>query len=112
MAVLPAASVGVFLPAILKSWLILPLFVTLNVVTPLTIVFFESVKLNSPGLPAVTVTVVADAVLEPPNAETDATSATAATRTTSADPFRNVLTKPSSLENLLRTLAQGATLAS
>ena len=48
------------MPAILKSWLIVPLFVTLNVVTPLAIVFFESVNLNSLGLPAVTVTVVAD----------------------------------------------------
>ena len=85
------------MPAILKSWAILPLFVTLNVVTPLAIVFFESVNLNSLGLPAVTVTVVADAAVEPPNAETDATSATSATRTTSADPFRYFLKKPSSL---------------
>ena len=42
----------VFLPEILKSWLSAPLFVTLNVVTPLPIVFFESVNLNSLGLAA------------------------------------------------------------
>ncbi len=76
---------------------ILPLFVTLNVVTPLTIDFFDSVNLNSLGLPAVTVTVVADAAFEPPNAETAATSAASATRTTSTDPFRYFLKKPSSL---------------
>ena len=62
MPALPALIDAVFLPAILKSWLIVPLFVTLKVVTPLTIVFFESVKRNSLGLPAVTATVVAVAV--------------------------------------------------
>ena len=85
----------VFLPEILKSWLSAPLFVTLNVVTPLPIVFFETVILNSLGLPSVTVTVVTSVELDPPNADIAATSETIAIRTTSADPFRNVLKKPS-----------------
>ena len=55
VAVLPALIIRVFLPAILKLWSIVPLFVTLNVVTPFTIVFFERMKWNSLGLPAVTV---------------------------------------------------------
>jgi hypothetical protein len=54
------------------------------------------VILNSLGLPSVTVTVVAAVELGPPKADTAATSDTAAIRTTSADPFRNVLKKPSS----------------
>jgi hypothetical protein len=78
----------------LKSWLRPPLLTTLNVVTPLTIVLFESVMRNSLGLPRVTLTVVAAVELEPPNADTAATSATRAISTTSADPFRNVVKKP------------------
>ena len=87
VAVLPALIDAVFLPAILKSWLIVPLFVTLNVVTPFTIVFFERMKWNSVGLPAVTLTVVAVAASEPPKADTAATSETAAARIAITDPF-------------------------
>jgi len=94
VAVLPFFSITVFLPAILKSWLSAPLFVTLNVVAPFAIVFFEIVIFNSPGLPSVTVNVVASVELDPPNADIAATSDTIAIRTTSADPFRNVLKKP------------------
>ena len=95
VAALPVLSMRVFLPEILKSWLSAPLFVTLNVVMPLPIVFFETVILNSLGLPSVTVTVVASVELAPPNADIAATSETIAIRTTSADPFRNVLKKSS-----------------
>jgi hypothetical protein len=95
-AVFPVARAMVFLPAILKSCLIMPLFVTLKVVMPFATVLFDSVNLNSVGLPAVTATVVASVELLPPKAETAATSATTAIRTTSADPFRNMLKKPSS----------------
>ena len=50
-------------PAILKSWLTVPRFVTLNVTVPLGTVFFESVNLNSLGFPAVTyVNRIADSV--------------------------------------------------
>ena len=41
VAVLPGLINTVFLPAILKSCSTVPLFVTLNVVRPFTIVFFE-----------------------------------------------------------------------
>ena len=58
VAVFPALIIRVFLPAILKLWSIVPLFVTLNVVMPFTTVFFERMKWNSLGLPAVTLTVV------------------------------------------------------
>jgi len=44
----------------LKSWLIVPRFETLKVTDPFGTVFFESVNLNSLGLPAVTETAVAD----------------------------------------------------
>ena len=47
------------MPPILKSWGSLPLFVTVNVTAPFATDFFESVNLNSVGLPAVTVTPVA-----------------------------------------------------
>jgi len=70
--------------------------VTLKVVMPFATVLFDSVNLNSVGLPAVTATVVASVELRPPKAETAAASDTRAIRTTSADPFRNVLKKPSS----------------
>ena len=94
VALLPVLSMRVFLPEILKSWLSLPLFVTLNVVKPLAIVFFESVILNSLGLPSVTVSVVASVELDPPNADIAATSETIAISTTTADPFRNMRKKP------------------
>jgi XRE family transcriptional regulator, regulator of sulfur utilization len=100
VAVLPAASEGVFLPAILKSWLIVPLFVTLNVVRPLATVRFESVNLNSLGLPAVTATVVAVCWAEPPKAETAATSAASAATTTSNDLIRNVRKRTPSCQRI------------
>ena len=56
-AVLPGRSMADFLPAILKSWVDFPLFVTLNVTTPAGTDIFESVNFSSDGLPAVTVTV-------------------------------------------------------
>ena len=94
VADLPVLRRRVFLPEILKSWLSAPLFVTLNVVMPLPNVFFETVILNSLGLPSVTLTVVTSVELEPPNADIAATSETIAIRTTSADPFRNMLKNP------------------
>ena len=78
VALLPFASSFVFFPAILKSWLRVPRLTTLNVTEPLGTVFFESVNLNSLGLPAVTETVVAD---ELANADTATTSDTTATST-------------------------------
>ena len=44
-------------------------------------------------------TVVTSVELEPPNADIAATSETIAIRTTSADPFRNMLKKPSCVRN-------------
>src|SRR4249920_17178 len=46
-AVLPRLMFGVFFPAILKSWAILPLFVTLKITTPAGALFFERMNLNS-----------------------------------------------------------------
>ena len=47
------------MPPILKSCVSLPLFVTVNVTTPLATLLFESVKWNSDGVPAATATPVA-----------------------------------------------------
>jgi hypothetical protein len=96
LALLPFASVGVFLPAILKSCRSEPLFATANVTVPRGTVFFESANLSSLGLPAVTATVVADVDRALPSAATADVSDTAAASATSADPFQNVLTEPSS----------------
>ena len=46
-------------------------------------------------VPSVTATVVTSVERDPPNADIAATSETIAIRTTTADPFRNVLKKPS-----------------
>ena len=79
VALLPFASNRVFFPAILKSWLTVPRFTTLKVTVPLGTIFFESVNLNSLGLPAVTETAVAEALA---SAVADTTSATSTARTT------------------------------
>src|SRR5262249_5702678 len=56
---LPGASSFDFFPAMLKSCLTEPLLVTLKVTEPAFRLFFESVKRNSLGLPAVTLSDVA-----------------------------------------------------
>ncbi len=50
VAVFPGAMVGVFLPLILKSWPILPLFSTLKMTVPTGTVFLERTNLNSVAL--------------------------------------------------------------
>src|SRR5512133_2069769 len=79
-ALFPGPSILVFLPAILKSCLMWPLLVTLNVTLPWGALLRERVNLNSF---APTLTVVAVARLEPAWATTANTVAAAASATTS-----------------------------
>src|SRR5690349_15457111 len=72
-ALLPGFRSGVFLPAILKSCGILPLFVTVKVTDPAGTEAFESLNLNSL---AVTVTAVACACDRAASAGTAATQST------------------------------------
>jgi hypothetical protein len=53
LAECPGESSGVFFPAILKSWEILPLLVTVKTTVPIGTLRFDSLNLNSV---AVTVT--------------------------------------------------------
>src|SRR5262249_60251448 len=62
VSVLPGLSSFVLRPEMLKSWDSAPLFVTLKITVPSFTVLGESVKWNSVGLPAVTVTVAMCAV--------------------------------------------------
>jgi hypothetical protein len=76
------------LPPILKSWAIVPLFVTLKTTgTPFFTIFLESVNLNSLGLPAVTVTFCGVAA----QAETATTTAATAAASAATVPLCNVL---------------------
>ena len=52
----PGLSVAVFLPPILKSWLILPLFVTVKITVPIGALRFENTNLNSEAATAMRVT--------------------------------------------------------
>ena len=86
---------AVFFPAILKSCESFPLFVTVNVTSPFAALFLLSVNASSDGLPAVTVTVLADCPSELPDA-TAANAADAATATATAtdDPFHDPISCP------------------
>src|SRR5256885_4722834 len=85
VADLPGPTFAVFLPAILKSWAVLPLFVTLKMVTPWRAVFVDNTNLNSL---AFTVTVVAAAACIRATASgVTASTATRAARTTPVESF-------------------------
>src|SRR5438067_10883596 len=91
----PGESSFVLCPLILKSCGRLPLLVTLNVTVPRAAVFFDRMKWNSDGLPAVTAIVAARTVLWFASAgSAQASGAHAATRASKPIRYRIILENP------------------